>query len=437
MDGLLGELIAHIATLFEAYWHWLVAGAAAIVALGFLLYLLTQLWGRYRDARGAFKMTPRYYYAKKKRLLRNNVLREFLAPFRDYVDELDEGEKRPMRLPAFLHRAPMAVLVTGSKHSQSGRKVFDGRAQINELFRWVHVGPLPDWVPEQGSKDTYWVELGKTGDHTDEELIAKKGIIKNALGVKSVEPYPDENDNVVSFIVRAKKTQDPLEGLHPGEEFFEDNPAEDMRHLPLAVDRDGLPWTFALFHTLIFGMSGSGKGSPLQGIIRQLARFVAKRLVTLYMIDPKGAEGEAYAAPQNKVPIFERISMGPNEEDLRGHVQTVAMVADELNRRIKNKTVNVDKSQGKIELGRKFKPSKSNPMVVLIIDEYFAFRTNLITKLKHEAKVPLADLDTILAMGRSYGIFVLIATQYADKENLGPIRDNLGNKIVLRHDTTD
>jgi len=443
MDGLLGELIAHIATLFEAYWHWLVAGAAAIVALCFLLYLLVQLWGRYRDTRGAFKITPRYYYAKKKRLLRNNVLREFLVPFRDYVDELDEGEKRPMRLPVFLHRAPMAVLATGSKHSQGGRKVFDGRAQINELSRWIHVGPLPDWVPEKGSKDIYWVELGKTGDHTDEELEAKKGIIKNALIVKSVEPYPDKNDNVVSFIVRARETEDPMVAIKAGREFFEENAARPTTKspvptsLPLALTVDKQPWSLPIHHTLVFGTTGSGKGSPIQGAIRQLAPYVSKGLVDLYGADPKWAELGPYTDPSLHTPMFKRISGGSDEEGLRDIAATISQVMAILSHRMKNKQTNLDASKGEIDLGRSFTASKKNPMVIFIIDEFFTLKTLFLSILKQESKKPLSDLDAILAMGRSYGVFVMLATQFATQESLGPVRDNIANKITLRHEGTD
>lgn len=443
MYELLGNPVDLLSRLAATYWPWLAGAVVVVVAGYYALGALIRLGGRWREAGGIrqpLTLMPRHLFRAKEALLANRVLREAYEPSAQHTIDLAEGQK-PGRTPARFHpyhRAVLATIKDNRSALRGGKKKLDAFRQIRELADWITVSAVPDFVVESDdSQEVFWIELGKTGNETDEQLAARKGIIKNALKIKSVEPYPTKNDSVVSFIARAKEAEDPFVAIKAGAEFYEQNPAKTMTGVPLALNIKREPWKLGIHHTLIFGTSGSGKGSPIQGIIRQEAPYVAKGLVKLYGIDPKYAELEPYADPSNKCPMFERISMGRTEDDLREHAKTIAQVIAVLDHRMKNKKINLDKTKGKINLGRSFTASKSNPMVLFIIDEYFALRTNLLTTLKQESKKPLADLDTLLAMGRSYGILVIIATQFADKENIGPIRDNLGNKIVLRHEATD
>lgn len=443
MNEIFDPLLQWIGELVAAYWLWALTAIVAVGLVAVGLGQLVRLYGRWQEAgswRKPLTLMRADLYRRKEMLLANKVLREAYEPSAQHIRSLNEGEK-PGWQPALFHPYRRAVLATVKDNRsviRGGKKKLSAYRQISELAAWISVGEVPEFTGEVGDPgEMFWIELGKSGNETDEQLKARSGIMKNALKIKSVAPYPGKNDGVISFIARVKEMEDPLVALRPGVEFFDKYPAESMMGVPLALNAKSEPWKLGMHHTLIYGTSGSGKGSPIQGLIRQQAPYVAQGLTKLFGIDPKQAEFEAYASDQNRTKMFERITMGRTEDDLREHAVTIAKVVDILDYRMKNKEVNLDRSKGKIDLGRSFTASKKNPMVLFIIDEYFALRTNFLTTLKQESKKPLGDLDTILAMGRSYGIFVIIATQYADKENLGPIRDNLGNKIVLRHEATD
>src|SRR5699024_6717102 len=94
-----------------------------------------------------------------------------------------------------------------------------------------------------------------------------------------------------------------------GVEFFDKHPAKVPYSLPLALRSDGKPWALATHHTLIYGMTGSGKGSPLHGIVRQLSPYVSDGRAKLYGIDPKASELRPYMEPS----LFEEV-VSENDE---------------------------------------------------------------------------------------------------------------------------
>lgn len=440
MNQLLDSLLTTIGNLLGAYGHWLVIALIAVIVLSITLALLVHLSARWREADGwrkPLKVMPRNLHKAKTKILANAVFREMYAPANQYIEDLAEGE-RVKWSPAWITSHPAAIRATIKKNKSVARgKKLKAAQQIAETARWIRVTELPEFVGEMGSpKAHYWVELGRNGEKTDEELKSLAGKLKNTLGAKSVDFYPTESDSIC-FIVHLEKAENPLEKLKPGIEFFTENAAKTWNLLPLAVNALGEAWSLAIHHTLIYGTTGSGKGSPLHAIIRQLAKFASKRLVKFYGIDPKGTELDAYVAPPagTYTPIFDRVSIGVEEDDLREHAKTIAMVKAELSRRMKEKKV--DFTPGQVDLGRSFTPSTKNPMIVFLIDEFFSLRTSLQTTLKGESKQALSDLDVILAMGRSFGIFVIAATQFADQESLGKIRDNIPNRLCLRHVSTD
>ena len=74
-------------------------------------------------------------------------------------------------------------------------------------------------------------------------------------------------------------------------------------------------------------------------------------------------------------------------------------------------------------------PSKTHPMVFLVIDEMLSLIGDLQT---NRETATLNQLTKIMAMGRSLNILIVGATQNADKAVLGWMRPNIGNPVVLR-----
>src|SRR5690606_27829682 len=102
---------------------------------------------------------------------------------------------------------------------------------------------------------------------------------------------------------------DPLAELVPLGQVAE---KVNLKHVPMALREDGLPWALRLAgnHVLVAGRTGAGKGSVLWGLVRALGPAVRDGLVELWVIDPKG--GMELAAGQS---LFTRYCYGDADTD--------------------------------------------------------------------------------------------------------------------------
>lgn len=244
-----------------------------------------------------------------------------------------------------------------------------------------------------------------TNGETERKIEGFADYIKSALNLYSVVIDRDENPygSSVTFICHTEKPRDLLFESRFGGEFFYHNPCVSPMLIPLALTSTNQAWSLPLHHTLIAGVTGAGKGSVIQGIIRQLTPFILKEEVVLYGADPKNAELKAF----KQSVLFEEVSI-----DIEDIVGTIATVWQRMKTRQEF-------------TGREVEYSAQIPVIILMIDEFSSV-------LKEVDKDTKAKLYQILAQGRSDLIYVVAATQNLDKAIIGDIRDNFANKIALR-----
>lgn len=208
----------------------------------------------------------------------------------------------------------------------------------------------------------------------------------------------------IQFVV-----QDPLrEPVRPS--FFDEHPAQSPMLLPLASNELGGTYNFPMHHTLIVGATGSGKGSVIQAIIRQMACWKQDGLVQLYGADPRRAELKGY----ERTSLFEAVAFD---------LESIAAMVDSI--------VNDVLKPRQHASGRSFRLSSDRPLAVLIIDEFSSLAQD-----KNFAKSGLYEnLNVLLSQGRGDGVYVIAASQIGQKEVIGNLRQHFANRIALRVDT--
>lgn len=424
---------------------------------------LQKLRQRWRDNEGGhpllqprtwFQVQPRMYFKIKSKILANRSVRELYAPTPNYVRDLREKEWN-LNL-AWLSPFPMAVRTAISEAFLPKNKKLIARRQIAEVAKRIQVRPLPpgihvgnklgdadapkDETDEQREKriakqkkinlaNHFRIDLDVTGE--DPAVIEKlEANLKTQLDLNGgIERYNSGSAICLSYMAHREKMVDLMTETKVGVSFFADNPAVSPYAIPLAITSEIRPWIWETHHTLIFGMTGSGKGSPIQGAIHQLAPMVEKGTAKLHGIDPKNAELRVYNEWQSS--LFERISVGMDEEDMRAHAETIRALKVLIGQRSKHgKKTSITK--GEEDDGRDFEASVENPLVLFIIDEFPTLFKGFEQLPQGAGKQPLSDLAQVILTGRSYGVYILAATQRGDKAILDSIVDSMQHKICLR-----
>ena len=199
-------------------------------------------------------------------------------------------------------------------------------------------------------------------------------------------------------------------------------PAEriDFEALRVGVTEDRTPWRLRLMgsHLLIGGASGAGKSSVIWSILHELAPAVAAGVVQVMALDPKGGmeltPGEAlftrYAYP----------TPGGDSDPATSMVELIEETAELVTWR-----ADAMRRAGV----RKFAPSPTDPLVVLLVDE-LAYLTSYMTDPSLRRRAHLA-MGTILTQGRAPGVVVIGAVQDVRKETI-PHRDLFLTRVALR-----
>ena len=165
----------------------------------------------------------------------------------------------------------------------------------------------------------------------------------------------------------------------------------DINVIGYGRDRSGRPVAVAASrHTLVTGLTGSGKGSIAGGWLKAQAPFIAKGLVQLDYIDLKGGMEAGMVNPKL----------------IHHHAWSLSEAADLLHKLDNEVARRQDKYRGVV---RMVTPDVE-PRLLLMIDEA-AELTIGIGKAKSEAAEATALLDSILRRGRSCGVVVVALTQ--------------------------
>ena len=190
-------------------------------------------------------------------------------------------------------------------------------------------------------------------------------------------------------------------------------------------EEDGLPLfldPFAAPHTLIAGITGSGKSVLMQNIILSIAATRTPEEAKIYLIDPKF--GVDYR-PLDELPHIQAGSGGVID-DMDKAIHLLSGLVDEMNQRYELfrdvQAANIHKYRAKT--------GKVMPTLWIIHDE-FADWMHI-----DEYKDTVPDIVGRLSVkARAAGIFLIFAAQRPDKDVMPPqLRSQLGNRLILKTD---
>jgi hypothetical protein len=281
--------------------------------------------------------------------------------------------------------------------------------------------------------DYYRVKIETPIGLFDKQITDLSQKIESGLKLFKADPMDhDDEAGLVEMHLYHRKPSTDLEKITALtiNDFFaknpciKDNPARDIFKIPLATSSNGKVWSLPMHHTLVVGRSGSGKGSPIQGIIRQLAPATPdennpddpiRGLVELILIDPKNAEGLGYETTS----IFRKLAS--SLDDMVNAVREFHALMLEA----------------KLTASRRNLVTKDKPMRVLIIDEFPSLKAmKVFMEAEDEDEMTVESmLITIMAQGRSLNHFVVMASQAATDKAIGSYRINMANKISLSNES--
>lgn len=399
-----------------------------------------------------FKVQPKAHLAIKESILANKDIRETYAPPSLYIRDLREREQA-WKL-AWLSPYPSAVRASIKVVNTPKGKKLDARKQVAEVARSVSVAHIPEDravanglrkkdAPKEPESEKqkkrrlrrqalineanhFTIKLATMGK--DPAVIERiENNLVTQLNLKGGLVKLDLDDpTVLGYLAHKVAPVDPLtEGITA--EYLDEHRASIVYELVLGIDQAGRPLVYKVHHTLILGTSGSGKGSPIQATIYQLAPFVKQGLAQIYAIDPKRAEFALYDRFRSS--LIRRISLGSKDEDMRAHADTISELLDVIDQRTRNAKLSI--TEGEVEDGRDYPITKENPLVMFIIDEFPSLFQGF-KKLGKAGAVPLAELEQVISMGRFVGVYVMLATQRSEKDIIDAVAPNISRYFLLR-----
>ena len=175
-------------------------------------------------------------------------------------------------------------------------------------------------------------------------------------------------------------------------------------------------------HTLIAGITGSGKSVLMQNLILSIAATRSPAEAHIYLIDPKF--GVDYR-PLDELPHVEQGSGGIIDEPAAA-IEMLAGLVDEMNRRYE-----LFKA-AKVPNVRAYRRATGQPLPTLwIIHDEFA---DWMQTEDYKESVPNI-VGRLSVKARAAGIFLMFATQRPDKDVMPmQLRSQLGNRLILKVD---
>jgi S-DNA-T family DNA segregation ATPase FtsK/SpoIIIE len=175
-------------------------------------------------------------------------------------------------------------------------------------------------------------------------------------------------------------------------------------------------------HTLIAGITGSGKSVLMQNLILSIAATRSPEEAHIYLIDPK--YGVDYR-PLDELPHVE-VGSGGIVDDASKAVQVLGSLVEEMNRRYELF------KHAKVPNIHAYRRATGNPLPTLwIIHDEFA---DWMQTEHYKEEVPNI-VGRLSVKARAAGIFLLFAAQRPDKDVMPmQLRSQLGNRLILKVD---
>lgn len=393
-----------------------VAAALVLLALAVAIRVLTPVALR-ALAKRRMSAREREGFALKESLLRHGDIVDFVAPLKDFQRKLGREEKKKNQLH-WVSAYPSAVKASKRRHRYDPyRSVTLARAQIKEAARHITVATLPeDMQPANAGPEHFAVSIALNGKPKS-KIVGLIDLIEAQLEVHSIAIDDTADRSEIRFIAHLTEPESHLAAGKIGAQFFVDHPATRLASLPVALTESGRAFELPTAHGIIYGVSGSGKGSAFQAMIRQTLPFARRGEVKLFGIDPKNMELRMWAYST----LF---------EDYATETSDIEALIASFHRQMKERTKSVVLDWDSGDMKRRLPYTTETPLMLLFIDELFSMIVAL--QRTKSGKLALGLLDEILAQGRAVGFVVVGATQIADSEILKWIRPNIATWTVLR-----
>lgn len=175
----------------------------------------------------------------------------------------------------------------------------------------------------------------------------------------------------------------------------------DLRHRPVAIS--------AVEHTLVVGLTGSGKGSVMAAYVDAVMDMVADGTVQLWGVDLKGGV---------EMSLYNGVFDAHHAYNADEAVTLLQALSDECARRM-------DVMRGRV---RQLPPSMAYPRIVLLIDE----AAEMHSKVDRKTSDRLTQLlDSILRRGRALDVIVVAFSQDPRVESI-PLRSRFPQRVAMR-----
>lgn len=464
--------------LMEMATPWLIYAGIAAVVLGILYLITTRVvihqWIVWREANGfslgnaLTRKSRRRYIPKQPRdllqvkatLMCHKNVRAAFAPSEESGEWLKErgtttqtytdkdGKTATKEVPesttfdfsAWLSPYPRAVKEFKKKapNYNSKNTRYLPREEVRTIANRVTIREASaseaQGLVASGKERKFFVIDLSCAHSTADKIRSLKPSIIAALKLGDLREIKHDDPQRVTYLATMPGVDTALsnDNMPTGAEFIAKHPANtSLTRMPLAVTEEGGVWAVKPMHTLIVGVTGSGKSSPLNMITAQLSDAVLAGTATIDAIDPK-ANGDL-RTKWGRSGIYR--SCGEGADD---YVRTIREFWESMESFSTNtgKLTKDDLSDDSDVLEvSDFKASTTTPLRVLMIDEL----PSMINDVKHhpEGKRAIELLNQILRKGRSLGHIVIAASQTLEKADLeGVDRMSFVWKVALRLDST-
>ena len=462
--------------LMEMATPWLIYAGIAVAVLGILYLLVTRVvihqWIVWREANGfslgnaLTRKSRRRYIPKQPRdllqvkatLMYHKNVRAAFAPSEESGEWLKErgtttqtytdkdGKTATKEVPesttfdfsAWLSPYPRAVkeFIKKAPNYNSKTTRYLPREEVRTIANRITVREASSTeaqglVATKNDRKFFVIDFSCAHSTADKIRSLKPSIIA-ALKLGDLREIKHDDPQRVTYLATMPGVQTALsnENMPTGAEFIKKHPANaSLTRVPLAVTEDGGVWAVKPMHTLIVGVTGSGKSSPLNMITAQLSDAVLAGTATIDAIDPK-ANGDL-RTKWGRSGIYR--SCGEGADD---YVRTIREFWESMESFTTDTgALTQDSLTASTLTVSDFKASTQTPLRVLMIDEL----PSMINDLKNhaEGKRAIELLNQILRKGRSLGHIIIAASQTLEKADLeGVDRNSFVYKVALRLDST-
>ncbi len=250
----------------------------------------------------------------------------------------------------------------------------------------------------------------------------------NDQGIKS-QHMQDFADKIKAYYKQKKEVKRELKDLQRDKEFWTKSSQHEVS-VPVGWDINHKEVCFKIGneqnHTLICDHSGSGKSNFLHVLIQNLAFYYAPNEVQLFLLDYKeGVEFNAYVAD----PALEHARLVSVASLISYGITFLKWLCDEMEKRSELfKQFNVKDLSD-------YRKHEKMPRLIVVIDEFQVLFSDNSTQVKESVEQPL---NTLLKKGRSYGVYLALATQTMRGTDINPsFKAQIANRIALPMDAED